>query len=140
MNHFLSVYSIYTNFLWRAFLLVSLLCPDKSFAQQSPTYYRISYYKVVPGNEEKLSGMMREVDAKVQLARTNSRAISGWYFYKLLSPAGSSTDYDYMAVTIINRYKDIFEPPYTFDSALKKTFPKNMQNSSATTIYDRMAS
>jgi len=94
-------------------------------AQQSPTYYRISYYKVIPGKEEKLHSLVRDVDAKVQQARINTSAISGWYFYELLSPSGSSTDYDYMAITIINRYKSIFDPSYTFDSALKKTFPKN---------------
>jgi hypothetical protein len=101
-----------------------MINPNMTSAQRQPTYYRISYYKAVPGKEEKLHSMMRDVDAKVQQARINSRATSGWYFYKLLSPSGSGTDYDYMAVTIINSYKNIFDSPYPFDSALRKTFSK----------------
>jgi hypothetical protein len=84
----------------------------------------MSYYKVVPGKEEVLHNMMTSVDAKVQQERINGSAILGWYMYKLLSPAGTSADYDYMTVTIVNRYKHLFEPTYTFDSALKRTFSK----------------
>jgi hypothetical protein len=78
----------------------------------------------VPGKEHELHSLMTNVDAKVQQTRINAGTISGWYSYKLLSPSGSSTDYDYMTVTIINRYKHIFDPPLTFDSAFKRTFPE----------------
>ena len=78
----------------------------------------------MPGKEEVLQSMMTNVDARVQQTRIIGGAVLGWYTYKLLSPAGTSTDYDYMTITIVNRYKQIFEPTYSFDSAWKKTFPK----------------
>jgi len=99
-----------------------MICPGLIFAQQQQTYYGISYYKAVPGKEDELHSMMRNVDTKVQQARINNNAILGWYFYKLLSPSGVSADYDYMSVTVIDRFKYIFDSPYAFDSALKKTF------------------
>jgi hypothetical protein len=103
-------------------LLICTICAHLTFAQQQQTYYRISYYKAVPGREHELYSMMTSVDARVQQARIDGKAISGWYFFKLLSPSGTSTEYDYMTVTIINSYKKIFDSPYPFDSALKKTF------------------
>ena len=71
-----------------------------------------------------MHSLVTNLDARAQQARINADVISGWYFYKLLSPKGTSTDYDYMTVTIIKRYKHIFEPTYSFDSALKKTSSK----------------
>ena len=100
-----------------------IIYPCITSAQQQ-TFYRVSYYKVEPGRENELHTIMTNVDAEVQQHRINNGAISGWYLYKLLSPSGSNTDYDYMTVTVINRYRHIFESPYTFDSALKKTFRK----------------
>lgn len=123
MNRHFSIYSI-ENFLIRALLLTCMIYPNITSAQRPPTFYRISYYKVVPGKEDELLGLMRNVEARVQQARIDGKAISGWYFYKLLSPAGSSAEYDHMMVTIIKRYKDVFDSPYSFDSALKKTFSK----------------
>ena len=121
MKRNLSNYSVSTNFIVRVVLIAGMIFPTKTSAQQ-PTYYHISYYKAVPGKEDELQGVMMNVDVKVQQARINSGAISGWYFYKLLSPSGSSTEYDYMTVTIIKGYKNIFDSPYSFDNALKKTF------------------
>lgn len=103
-------------------LIAFLINANLTIAQQSTTYYCISYYKAVPGKEGELHDMIKNVDAGAQEARIKKGVISGWYWYKLLSPAGSSTDYDYMAVTIIDRYKELFESSYTFDSAMKKTF------------------
>ncbi len=112
---------VYINLAFAVLLLTGLF-PQIVVSQQPTTYYRISYYKVVPGKEELLNSMMTSVDRKVQQVRVDGGAIKGWYAFKLLSPAGTSTEYDYMTVTIIDRYKYIFEPTYTFDSALKKTF------------------
>lgn len=117
------IYSVCANFIVRALLLACIICPGIASAQRPSTYYCISYYKVVPGKEDEFHRMMMNVDAKVQQARINAGAISGWYFYKLLSPSGSNTDYDCMTITIVNRFKNIFDSPYTFDSALKKTNP-----------------
>ena len=110
------------NLIIAGFLPAGIFYPLTNFSQQPTTYYRISYYKAVPGKEEVLNTMITNVDAKVQQARINGGDISGWYAYKLLSPSGTSTDYDYMTVTINNRFKHVFEPTYTFDSALKKTY------------------
>src|SRR5262245_44413300 len=97
------LYSDRVNLIAMALLLASMIWPVISSAQQPATVYCISYYKAVPGKENELYNMIKSVDAKVQQTRIKSAAILGWYFYKLLSPSGSSTDYDYMTVTIVNR-------------------------------------
>lgn len=63
----------------------------------------------MPGKEDELHSMMTNIEAKVQQARVDRKGISGWYFYKLLSPSGSIAEYDYMTVTVINGYKNIFD-------------------------------
>jgi len=110
--------------IFRALFLTAIIFPTVTSAQRPTTYYCISYYKVAPGKEDELYKMIMNVDARVQQARINANTMSGWYFYKLLSPAGSSAEYDYMSVTVIDRFKYIFDSPYPFDSALKKTFSK----------------
>jgi hypothetical protein len=60
-------------------LLVCTICPALTFAQQQ-AYYRISYYKAIPGKEDELHSMMKSVDVKVQQARIDVNVISGWIF------------------------------------------------------------
>ena len=104
--------------------LLSFFCNvAATFAQQQQTFYSFSYYKIMPGKEQELRSMMKTVDAKVQQERVNSGAISSWYLYEVFSPIGSSAEYDYVVITATNSFKNSFESPYTFDSALKKTFP-----------------
>ena len=123
-KHFHRGKAVYIVLIITGLLLTGIILPGSIFSQQPTTFYRISYYKVVPGKEEVLHSMTKNVDAQVQQARIKAGAILGWYMYKLLSPAGTSADYDYMTVTIVKRYKHIFEPIYSFDSALNKTFSK----------------
>ncbi len=118
----LSRYFANVNFIIGSLLLACMICPYITSAQQQ-TFYCVTYYKILPGKESELQSAMENVDAKVQKERVNKGAISGWYLYKVLSPSGSSTEYDYVSITIVNRYKNIFETPYTFDSAFRKTFP-----------------
>jgi len=110
------------HFFIQALLWTGLIWPSMSSAQQQQSFHSISYYKIVPGKEQTLRSNMQAVDAKVQQERVNKGAISGWYLYEVLSPSGVSAEYNYVVVTIANRYKDIFETPYTFDSALKKIY------------------
>jgi hypothetical protein len=111
------------NFIIKGLLLTCMMCPHMSFAQQQQTYYCFSYYKILPGKDHELRKMMETVDAKVQQNRVNNGAISSWYLYEVLSPTGSSAEYDHVVITTTNSFKNSFESPYTFDSALKKTFP-----------------
>jgi len=57
-------------------LLICTICAHLTFAQQQQTYYRISYYKAVPGTEQELHSMMTSVDSRVQQARIDGKAIS----------------------------------------------------------------
>jgi len=118
----ISLYFAFSNFIIGGLLLACIIYPDIISAQAQRTWYRFSYYKISPGKERELRSMMEAVDAKVQQERVNSGAISGWYVYEMLSPTGSSAEYDYVAVTTADSHKIIFETPYTFDSAFKKIF------------------
>lgn len=98
-----------------------IFCATSS-AQQQLTFYNFSYYKIVPGKAKELRSMIETVDARVQQNRINNGAISSWYLYEVLSPVGTSTEYDYVMITTTNNVKNSFETSYTFDSAFKKTF------------------
>jgi hypothetical protein len=104
-----------------ALFWICLILPAITFAQQQ-TFYSFSYYKILPGKERELRGMLEAVDSKVQQNRVNSGAISSWYLYEVLNPTGSSTEYDYVMISTANTAKNAIETPYTFDSAFKKTF------------------
>src|SRR4030095_10720979 len=119
----ISVYFAFSNFIIGGLLLACMIYPGITSAQPQQTFHCFSYYKILPGKEHELRSMVEAVDSKVQQERVNSGAISAWYLYEVLSPSGSSAEYDYVIVTTTNRYKSIFESLYTFDSALKKIFP-----------------
>jgi len=119
----LSIYFALANFITGGLLLACIVYPGIISAQAQRTWYRFSYYKILPGKERELRSMMETVDAKVQQERVNSGAITGWYVYEMLSPTGSSAEYDYVTVTATNSHNSIFETTYTFDSAFKKIFP-----------------
>src|SRR5215470_11325476 len=115
-------------FILAATLWANLIWPKLSFAQQQQSFHSVSYYKIKPGEEQTLRSTMQAVDSKVQQERANKGAISGWYLYEVLSPCGSGAEYNYVVVTIANHYKDVFETPYTFDSALKKIYHGKDEN------------
>ncbi len=121
--YFLIASPLWTNFIIGGLLLLCMIYPNMTFAQQQLTFYSFSYYKILPGKEYELRSMMEAVDSRVQQDRVNSGAISAWYLYQVLSPTGSSAEYDYVMITTTNSVKNTFETPYTFDSAFKKTFP-----------------
>lgn len=115
-NNFASAKILISGLLW-----ICMIWPAETSAQ---TFYSFSYYKIAPGKEHELRRMLESVDYRVQQARVNREAITSWYLYEVLSPTGSSAEYDRLIITTSNSFKNIFESPYTFDSALKKTFPE----------------
>jgi hypothetical protein len=50
-------------------------------------------------------------------------AFQGWYFYELRLPTGSANEYDYVAVSVVNDFKYLFEEPGTYTDIMKKAFP-----------------
>lgn len=123
LNKHLNLSVYLANSIITGLLLTCVMCPHMSFAQQQQTYYCFSYFKLLPGKEHELRKMIATVDVKVQQNRVNSGTISSWYLYEVFSPMGSSVEYDYVMITNTTSFKNSFESPYTFDSALKKTFP-----------------
>ena len=118
-----NLFVYFANFIITGLLLTCMACPHMSLAQPQQTYYCFSYYKILPGKEQELNKILETVDAKVQQNRVNSGAISSWYLYEVFSPVGNSAEYDYVEIATTNSFKNSFESPYTFDNALKKTFP-----------------
>src|SRR4030095_3605157 len=105
-------------------LVASMVYPNMTSAQQQQIFYCVSYYKISPGKERELQNTMTTVDSKVQQERVNKGAISSWYLYEVLSPIGSSAEYDYVMITTSNSFKNTFETLYTFDNAFKKIFAR----------------
>jgi hypothetical protein len=98
-----------------------MICPGATFSQQQ-SFHCFSYYKVLPGKAKEVRSMLETVDYRVQQERANSGAISAWYLFEMLSPTGASAEYDFIVVATTKRYREIYETPYSFDSAFKKVF------------------
>ena len=94
------------------------------YAQEGQAvYHSVMFFKVNPGKNDQFLNQMREINSKVQQERCKSGHWLGWFFYQVLMPTGSESEYDYTTVSITNKFKNLFEDPYPFDSALHKAFP-----------------
>jgi hypothetical protein len=100
-----------------------LLLPGPVCAQQNPTLYsNVYFFKVNPGKGDLFMSLMKEVNSKIQEERCKSGHWAGWYLYRVVMPAGSASEYDYAAVSLTTKFKNLFDDPYPFDSALHKAF------------------
>lgn len=103
--------------------IILLMQPKVMVAQANPTLYSsVYFFKVNPGKGDQFMNLMKDVNSKVQEERCKSGNLAGWYLYRVLMPAGSQSEYDYAAVSIVTKFKNLFEDPYPFDSALHKVF------------------
>ena len=122
------------------FVLVSFLVSTASIAQEKkPVYLAFNYIKAKPGKGGKYVELIKNYSTKILSYAVEVGAFSGWYFYELRMPTGSATEYDFVAVSVVNDFKYLFEEPGTYADIMKKAIP-GISDETLKTIADEFES
>lgn len=101
-----------------------ILFATTSFAQEKkPVYLAFNYIKAKPGKGGKYVELIKNYSTKILSYAVEVGAFSGWYFYEVRMPSGSAAEYDFVAVSIVNDFKFLFEEPGTYADIMKKAIP-----------------
>lgn len=107
-------HSITKIFLAMAAMLVVASIALASFAQNSPSqpaagprYALLEYMKIEPGKAADYRKMEQEVWMPVHRERIKAKLISGWALYGVRYPGGTAREYDVIAVTLFDNFKDM---------------------------------
>ena len=63
-------------------------------------YFAIKYMKVGPGHESHYLQLELDIWKKIHTARIKADVLDGWYLYRVVSPAGESTKYNYLTIEV----------------------------------------
>lgn len=93
-----------SNYLFSAlaftFCLI-LVSPTLKSQSNGNTYFAVQYLKVQPNQESEYLRLELEVWKKMQQARIKADVVDAWYFFRVVAPIGSATEYNYVT---INQY------------------------------------
>ncbi len=105
-------------------ILASILYSTTSIAQEKkPVYVAFNYIKAKPSKGGKYVDLIKNYSTKILSYAVEVGAFSGWYFYEVRMPTGSATEYDFVAVSVVNDFKFLFEEPGTYADIMKKAIP-----------------
>ncbi len=105
-------------------ILALMLFSTASIAQEKkPVYLAFNYIKAKPGKGGKYVDLIKNYSTKILSYAVEVGTFSGWYFYELRMPTGSATEYDFVAVSVVNDFKYLFEEPGTYADIMKKAIP-----------------
>jgi len=86
-------------------ILIAVFFPQKAIAQDAQTmYYTVQYMKVPLENDNSYIRLETEVWKILHQARKDAGLLDGWYLFRVLSPNGTNTEYNYVT---INAYSSI---------------------------------
>ncbi len=78
---------------------ITLFLPNNVVAQDASTmYYTVQYMKVPIENDNEYVRLETEVWKLLHQARKDAGLLDGWYLFRVLSPAGTNTEYNYVTV------------------------------------------
>lgn len=111
-------------FLVFAALLLTAAFVQSGFAQNAqaqapPKYATFEYMKIEPGKGADYRKLEQEVWAPIHRERVKSRLIRSWSLWGVRYPGGVSREYDMVAVTLFDNFKDLENsyPPEVFSKA-----------------------
>ena len=75
-------------------------CTSVVINAQSPpiNYFATKYMKVEPKNETEFIRAQLEVWKKIHQKRIEQGLLNGWYFMRIVAPAGTATEYNYITI------------------------------------------
>jgi len=94
----LSVIDIKITWILSLFI-VALISPYSSSSQTSiGNYFAVQYMKVHPSMENDFIRLETKVWHKIHAERIKKDILDGWYLYRVISPAGTNAEYNYVIV------------------------------------------
>ncbi|HEX4948957.1 MAG TPA: hypothetical protein VFZ34_19925 [Blastocatellia bacterium] len=93
-------------------LITLLLFTATAFAQTAtapagPRYAQIAYIKIEPGKEAEYRQIEQEIWLPIHRERLKTKLIRGWSLYTVRYPGGTAREYDVVAVTMYDNFKDL---------------------------------
>ncbi|MBI1761418.1 MAG: hypothetical protein HYR56_08285 [Acidobacteria bacterium] len=84
-----------------------------------PRYALVEYMKIEPGKAAEYRKMEQEVWMPVHRERIKAKLIRGWELFGVRYPGGTAREYDVVAVTLYDNFKDLENsaPPEVFTKA-----------------------
>lgn len=79
-------------------ILLAVLFATNGNSQTQQPYYIFQYLKVHPSMENEYLQLETEVWKKMHTARINAGVLDAWYLYRVISPAGTKTEYNYVTI------------------------------------------
>ena len=76
-------------------------------APSQPKYALLEYMKIEPGKNAEYRKMEQEVWLPVHRERIKAKLIRGWELYGVRYPGGTAREYDVVAVTLFDNFKDM---------------------------------
>jgi len=104
-------------------LAITIATCVTALSQDKKTYVAFNYIKAKPGKGGAYTELVKKYSTKILDYAVKSGAFQGWYFYELRLPTGSANEYDFVAVSVVNDFKYLFEEPGTYADIMKKAFP-----------------
>ncbi len=86
-------------FLFSSFSF-AILYPNQAYTQDATTtmYYTVRYMKVPLENDNEYIRLETEVWKILHQARKDAGLLDGWFLFRVLSPSGTHTEYNYVTV------------------------------------------
>jgi hypothetical protein len=93
--------------------LLALLCATihsrsvVAQTQEPPKYALLEYMKIEPGKAADHRKLVQEIWAPIHRERVRAKLIRSWALWGVLYPGGTSREYDLVAITLYNNFKDL---------------------------------
>jgi hypothetical protein len=84
------------NGLRMPLLLMALFIATVGSGQSNSSFFIIQYHKVQPSMENEYLQLKTQVWKKMHTARIEAGVLDGWYLYRVISPAGTRTEYNFV--------------------------------------------
>lgn len=88
------------------------LVPSVHGQSEPGTYFRVNFMKVAPGGEQEYLNVEQEEWKPVHQALVESGRMNSWWLFETLYPAGTSHEYNYVAVDVFDSLENLENPGY----------------------------
>lgn len=103
------------------------------------SYLKVDYMKVAPGKTAEYLDVEKTIWKPIHRERVKAGKITGWYLYSVMYPAGTSAEYNYVTVSIFDKFTQTEEeyPQEHLKMAHPGVTDKKMDEMMARTIAAR---
>ncbi len=91
--------------IWVAWMIVGFWASSLLAQSDVPvSYLKVDYMKVAPGKTAEYLNVEKTIWKPIHRERLKAGKITGWYLYSVMYPRGSSAEYNYVTVSIFDKF------------------------------------